>query len=290
MHNNLKERQKKIEAKSKQEKNELKSIKKMLQNKNYNLSLIALKEFLNKYPNNIFGKIEYARLMDEIGCIEESLPLFEELYNQDFDVLDIMDQHCICRNLFFDYFKIKKYDKVIEMYPKLVESCKLIHNEDKYNIYYKIALNKLGLLDINDRNKYNYTERQMIYYSKKDAINHISYHTEDNARNEKSIFNADINIELLYNLVLNRIQNAKPIKSTELINVYRFRYDNVGISKEEVSNFIEIISVKDTNNILTIYPTDNSMQSEDLIVNKEKKKVKKISQMEKFKIKYEGRI
>ena len=107
MHNNLKERQKKIEAKSKQEKNELKSIKKMLQNKNYNLSLIALKEFLNKYPNNIFGKIEYARLMDEIGCIEESLPLFEELYNQDFDVLDIMDQHCICRNLFFDYFKIK---------------------------------------------------------------------------------------------------------------------------------------------------------------------------------------
>ena len=45
MHNNLKERQKKIEAKSKQEKNELKSIKKMLQNKNYNLSLIALKEF-----------------------------------------------------------------------------------------------------------------------------------------------------------------------------------------------------------------------------------------------------
>lgn len=66
----------------------------------------------------------------------------------------------------------------------------------------------------------------------------------------------------------------------EFVDVYIIRYDNVGIDKyNNITDYIKVVSLPNSKEIITIFPYDKSLK-------KEKTKVKELTRIDKFNLKY----
>jgi len=137
------------------------------------------------------------------------------------------------------------------------------------------------------REKTTYSEKQIINYNKKKAIQHIKSHHGENSV-YISYFNSNNDIEKIFNEISDYIVDKKPYYSG-VYDVYIVHLNNIkmGSIYNKKLNDISIITLPNTKNILTMYPVD--MVDEDLNdVEKEPPKTKRLSQIDKFNKKYQN--
>lgn len=158
----------------------------------------------------------------------------------------------------------------------------------KYNLY--IPIKRLELLlklelneEIEDRS-YFYVEEQIIDYDEQKAIDHIIDHHILNI--SYSNFNENIVIEDLFYEAKEKLDDAFVIYS-DTFDRYIVKYDNIGYNGEKTINQLEVITIPKTKKIITMYPSKN-IPNYDLIDEEktEKKEPKRLSQIEKFNLKY----
>ena len=264
----------------------LRGIKKLVNDGNLKLALKAANEFMEKFPKNKYIKLDRAVILCRLRFYEEAISVLENLEKDSIDVYDELDRMNIYKFLFLSYYDTKDYYSMIKIMPKLLKYKNRIDNFKELYDYYIIAKRELNLLDEEESlpNFVRYTERQLINYSKLRAITHIKKHLNDY---ELSVFNKDIDVENLYYLVRNKIlEDVKKAYSNRLVDCYRFKYPGIGVSMGEPSNTLEVISIAGTNDIITMYPTNEdvynsvSLFEEKLIVRSRK------SQIDKFNNRY----
>ena len=152
---------------------------------------------------------------------------------------------------------------------------------------YRMANVLLGL-DVTEKDMRYYSTRQIINYDFEAAVEHIKEHQKVDEYN--GYFRKDINIEELLIDVMTKIENMKPVFS-ELVDHYFINYDGIGINGDDKYNYIEVITVANTNKVITMYPT---LSSNIFAPNYDKKKkeefktkvYKRQSQIDKFYKKY----
>ena len=137
---------------------------------------------------------------------------------------------------------------------------------------------------INNNEYSSYSESQTINYDEKKAIEHIIDH---HILNESfSSFNEEINIESLFHDVKTRLDEGV-VFYCDTFDRYILKYDNIGYEDEKVINQLEIITIPNTKNIITMYPSKNipnyDLEEEDKEV---KKAPKRLSQIDKFNLRY----
>lgn len=113
--------------------------------------------------------------------------------------------------------------------------------------------------------------------------------------NNKSYFNENLDIEYLFKLIRKSIDNSKKCNIDSHLEEHYFAIPNVGYSMSgNLCNVIKVVVVPNTNNIMTMYPTDKYIENNlcnlecdyDKLFKVEKPKVKTMSRIDKFNQRY----
>ncbi len=265
---------------------------------NKNIGLNLLKEYINDYPDDIYGVTFYTRELYKLGEYEEAL--------------DILNNYPKCENKFlvmiyrekiYALYALGKYSEVLDVIKKL---------QDIENIGGAIAFikNKCLLLIDDNENVDEYDEsfyvfNQSLKYDKDKALDHIIRHKSRINKKNKPIygyFNDDIDVyELIEELEMITKYSDVDQKAMNLItDLYYFYYPNIGYVNGEKTNYMKVITIKGTTNIINAMPCyfarsrvmNNYFQIKKKYIiepdeiEESSPRVKKLSQIEKFNARY----
>lgn len=258
------------------------NIKKLYMNKNYESLESKATKYLEKEPNDVKVRFMRAKAYRFLNRFDEAI---EDLkYN-----LMLENNNHSLTELYYIYYHLNMYREALEILP-LVYKNQCIKNYS-LSISELVMKTQLGI-PIRVKKDDNYVKSQIFNYSTKEAIEHIKQHLKE-SEYVQSIYNENINIDYLFNLVRNAVKDSKKANINELLEVYFFGISNIGYCNDIPCNFIKVVVIPNTNNIITMYPTNDvdynytcNIECDYDKLFKNQEKVKKISQIEKFNNRY----
>ena len=220
-----------------------------------------------KYYYN--GKIELAK-----GNYELAEMNFEKVLNAS------VVRHHKCEIeylLMVTKYRLNKFEDVKKIANKF--ECTIQGNDLRKHIRKDVSL--MDYLINNKKNTDNlYSINQIRNYSRDEAINHIlTKHFNMHDFNSKIIKNEEDFIKL-FNIIENSL-NIKNKLVRGFFDSYIIRYDKIGYHTDS-TDFIEVICVPNTYNIITMYPSGKYREIHDKMIEIDKSKTKKLSQVDKF--------
>lgn len=241
---------------------ELKSIIIKLKHKDKREFVIKiLDEFIIKYPNNIYAKIEYSKLLFLSERYDECISYLNSIDNY-MDYLDIKEKEMIISNLMYCYYNLGKFNDVLNIIDNNISLVKSEILINRMKTLYTIVKYKLGILEFSNIDSLNisYSCRQCIKYDEKLAEKHILEHRFKNENSEfNSVFSNDINISDLMLKIKKDLPNAKYNYRNGTQTVYQYYYPSIGYTEEQVINYLSVIVISGTFNIITMYPSEKRL-------------------------------
>ena len=202
-------------------------------------------------------------------------------------------------SLFLLYTYLYRFDDALDLLDEIYKNESKVPN---FNNIRDAELNIRKQKNMNcDIKKYvsEYTRKQIMQYDSKylyDAlqIRHMNEKANEKSNKTYSIFNPNIKLSYLIDCVKDNLSNAVRANEENSFDVYYFAVSNVGMHYENNCNFIKVVVIPETNNILAMYPEEiikfeyNILNCEydKLYANKEEEKVKTLSRTDKFKKRY----
>ena len=271
---------------------EYKIIKQLYYDKKYSMFINQATKYLEDYPKNIEMRFMRAK-------VYRKLKLYDDAISDLKYILSIEVNNYALTEIYFLYYYMHMYKEAIELLPFLYETRCI--NTYSLSISELVMKKELGIhMRVSKGDKCDYIRTQIFNYSTKLAIEHIKCHNIDSMENQKdkSYFNDNVNIDYLYEMVTENIDNNKKVNTDEILEIHYFSTPSIGIYHDEICNFIKVVVVPNTNHIITMYPTNHvepefityiNYDDSKLFIKKEKEKVKSISRIDKFNTKY-GRV
>ena len=264
-------------------------------------------KYLIEYPDDYIAYPFYANVLLTLGYDKECI-----------EVIDYV------RKLIYsdkEFYSNKNNIKYVEENIAFVELKKLVFYED-YDAVYKyihdennkelladfnldqiefLCMKKLDMIKSKSKYDKSYLLRQIIDYDYNDFLDHIEKHQAKYVMNTDSANLSTFNINFPMDMVLDEIHKYIPSNKKMFIGFiedrYTFKYDGCGRVKGKLVNYFDVVVFHNTNNIITIYPSYDDRTNTpciDLnyisdIVNKDNKKIKVRSQIDKFNNRYNNR-
>ena len=263
----------------------------LLDSKRFEQALIEFADYIESFPYDVCARTSYASLLTDFKRLEEAETIINEtiitkktkainkreLLKVKIKLLCYQHKYDECYNLFVDNGDIFKLD---------------------FDDYYSslVFLKKKLSLPISDEVcSKSYTVAQIVSYSEERAIEHIKKHVDNFDSKEGSCFNSDFPVEEVYH----KLRQILPIE-TDLYSysgigrvVYIFKYEGNGRYFRKVTDYIRVVCVQDTNEIITMYPYENSQNLQFIDIDfgikrveEEKPRTKRLSQIDKFNQRY----
>lgn len=185
----------------------------------------------------------------------------------------------------------RRYEECYKLF--LENEIILKENIDDYYSVLVFLRTELDLpIDV-DESLYSYTIKQIFSYDEERAIEHISKHMNNFDCKDVLCFCSDFPLKDVYH----QIRNLLPLETDvdyysgffKKVNI--FKYEGNGRNFRKSIDYIKVVSIQDTNKIITMYPYPNdaklSYTNLDVDIKKEdSSKVKRISQIDKFNQRY----
>lgn len=233
--------------------------------------------------NIISNNQEYLNLSYYLGVINFKKNKFEQA-KKNFNVCiknDFYNTNLSRLNLIFIGIKQNNVLSVYNNFKKLAKIGFFKEERYYYGIIISAYLSKYYNLNVK-LDKSIYSVKQIIDYDPEEVRNHLLEHTVDKGNNH-SIYNKNINIDELIEYAQNNL-NDNTYNGNNFFDEYIIKYDNVGMSNSIIQNYIKVVTIPNTNKIITIYPyTKNKIKNDDNILNEYvPKEYNQISQVEKF--------
>lgn len=260
-------------------------IRKLFRNKKYNEVIKSSSKYLEVLPDDISVRFMRAKSYRSLCKFDEAI---EDLkYN-----LSIKYNEHSLTELYFLYYYLNRYQEAIELLP-LVYKTRCI-NAYSVSISELVMKTQLGIdMKVTKGDKCDYIRSQIFSYSTIDALNHIHEHSlVESIDPIKSYFNKDIDLDYLFKVVRDNIDNSKKYNTEEILELHYFAIPNVGYQGNNICNFIKVVVIPNTNKIITMYPVvsvdyDCLIDIDfDKLFKREPQRVKRISQIDKFNAKY----
>ena len=260
-------------------------ISELYNKKKYNLFIKKANKFLEMYPDDLSVYYMRGKAERELRDYESAIKDFELVYNIDNRTNALVE-------LFYLYYFTKKYNKAMNLLS-VVEKRNAI-SEEKLKVIKLVLKNKLGLMTIRDNFELDdYQSFQIADYSYRETLKHLRSH-EKEKDDEKSQFNNNINLDyLLFKLKKFIIEENKyNMKST--LDIYYFGLSGIGFDRNgDISNYIKVVVVPGTKDIITAYPV-SSVNCEVVNIDYDRNKMfsqtndkqKILSQIERFNKRY----
>ena len=243
------------------------------------------KEHLNM---NIFDEKENKINIGKIELLKGNFEKAEEnfnILNEETD--DVYNNVDVFYFKMLTKFRLGKYDETLNLIDILEENGEPLRiNKIRYRFNrIKLFIHiKKGEKIVN--RDYSYSEKQIISYDKDRALEHIISHHINNIKLSK-FKNVD-QIQEIFNNVDNLLTDENVIYDT-CFDKYIVKYNGIGMDIDDNNiNQLMVITLPGTKNIITMYPVDGSESIfiHDEYEEKEKKVVKRLTQIEKFNKRY----
>ncbi len=227
-------------------------------------------------PNNSEEKIYNAYVsLGELSLIEEDY----EQSRRYFQKLDNISRKTIFLALV--ELKLNHVSKAYKMLSKIDDRSIPIDVQNLYHQTKMIATKKMGKEVVGE----DYFSKQLSYYSKRSAVKHIEQcHRK---ANQIAFFDQGIPIYSALNFVPKLLVESGIRIENRAVEKYLVPYKNIGYCNGKLVNYVKVVLLPDTKEILTMYPVDYMTEEELQKRNTpafQKKKEK--SQINKFNAKY----
>lgn len=261
--------------------------------KKYSSFISASKKYLECNPKDIKILFMRAKAYRQLEKFTEAINDLKLILN-----IDPNDSHALTE-LYYIYYYTGMYDEALDLLP-IIYSTRCI-NPYSVAISELVMRKALGLpIKLKLGDKCDYLKLQIVDYNEEVALEHTKMHSYNFNTDDEEVshFNENINIDYLFNAIRENIDNASRVNTEEILEIHYLSLPNIGISKGEVCDYVKIVVVPNTNNIISIYPS-STVDSKHLCtldfdygkVYGEKPKVKSntLSQIDKFYKRY-GRV
>ena len=258
-------------------------IRNLFKSNKYDTFIKEANEYLSLFPNDVQVRFMRAKVYRHLNRFDECI---EDLkYNLSFD-----DKEYSLTELFYVYYYLNMYKEALEHLPKLYE----IKNIQPYSLSIAelVMKKQLGLeVNLKKGSRCDYIKEQIFDYNEDAAFEHISEHKYN--KEEKCRFNDNINLNYLFDLIRNNIDNTKKVNTEEILEIHYFGVSNIGYIENNICNFIKVVVIPNTNKIIRMYPTDEvdsnhitniEIDYDKLLMRKNKEKT--LSRIDKFNKKY----
>ncbi len=232
-------------------KKEYMGIKTLIAKGNYDFALYALEGYLEKYPGNSYALKEYASIVRQRGNPQQALKILSECTKEGI--------HSI-REKAYCYMDMGDYERALEEINKIDHKTKTCYFVKTFCEW------KLGICD-QENNSKAYRVEQLFSFDRQFAIEQIKKIYENG---EESSFSENVDVEKLYDYVESVLPDAKRKYADDVMWHYLFYVDHVGYTNGKKStNLLEVVSLPESYQILTMYPVPYVKSS---TVNYENKK------------------
>lgn len=267
---------------------EFQKILKLMNESKYQQAIVAHRNYIEKYPYDMQAITSLCNLLMQFGDIEEA----EEVLSNFIITKNTKDMNITQ----YIYIKIKILacqEKWEECYQLLKENLVRLQNyRGDFNFIILYLEKKLNVSFEIDIPNYTYTMEQVLQYDEKKVLEHISKHID---QEESCVFFDNFPLENYYFYFRNilPLENYPRLYSGIFHNQYIFKYENCGHVDGKNVNYILVITLQNSNDIITIYPFDNkenfpyidiTPKVEEIDIRKTK--IKRLSQIEKFNQRY----
>lgn len=258
-------------------------IRNLFKSNKYNAFIKEANEYLSLFPNDTHVRFMRAKAYRYLNRFDECI---EDLkYNLNFD-----DQGYTLTELFYVYYYLNMYQEALKLLPELYERKNI--KPHSLSIAELVMKKQLGLeVNVKKGARCDYIKEQILDYNEDVVLSHISEHKDN--KEEICRFNDNINLNYLFNLIRNNIDNTKKVNTEEILEFHYFGISNIGYIENNICNFIKVVVIPNTNKIISMYPTDevdaNYITNIEIDYNKlfkRENKVKTLSRIDKFNKKY----
>lgn len=254
-------------------------IKDLYVNKKYDSVIKESTSYLDIKPNEINIRFMRAKAYRFKEMFKEALEDLKYILKSNENAHSIVE-------LYFIYYFLNMYQEALELLPELYKN--------KYIKPASLAISEAVMkkkLGIPFKTKGSYVINQINNFDKEFTIRHVVENHQGEIEG-KSKFHNNVDINYLFDVVTENLKNSKKANMDEMLEIHYFAISNIGIYNN-VCNFVKVVVIPNTTNIISIYPVDGVCDSKFINLEydrsklfKENNKVKKISRIDKFKQKY----
>ena len=224
-------------------------------------------KYLKEYPLHHFAHVQYASCLIVLGEFEKSLKVLEDVeksyrnIDKDLDYIEDMEIDIVDVRLKALCY-LGRYSEFFECYN--ANRSKTTKERIHSALFY--CKRHAGMLKPLIREGHSYINSQIIEYRKSDFYYHIKSHLASSYEslngNEKSVFMPDFPLDDVLKEIYQSIPSNKKICTDFFADVYYFKYDNCGFGENgKIVDYIKVICLHGTKNILTMYPTNEHKKS-----------------------------
>jgi len=263
-------------------KNSFEYIKELIAEKKYSLAYKAINDYMQKYPDSIYGKCLYAKLMYLLGDNDTAEAILKGDQNINEDEFALF-------NLINIYVETGRYEEAYG-YCMELEKRKIPTNVLRSVRDYEAFLESELLIAPAYNNGTTYFEKQINYYEENYARCIVQKYYKT-LKLSNTYFDASIDIDNLFQKVKKCLENAKRHGQNELpMDAYYFDYPNVGVYRGNKANTLKVVTIIKTHKILTMYPICGREVDEtiplDTMDEYHHDKIKCLSGLERFNNRY----
>lgn len=266
-------------------------ILKLVSDNYFNNALVLFQDYFERYPSDYVAYVNYADLLIKMGKTDQaeqvlnSIVINSKLKPEFFESFDLIKMKLlVCQ---------KKYE---EAYKFFLENFDILENDKRGTTSFSLFIRKkLNLLTESDMSQKYYLFSQIVNYSDELCLEHLTRHQYSYENDNLVQFLEYFPMKDVYY----QIKNMLPMDSNNRIynsiidSQYVFKYDNCGKVEGKLVDYILVVTLHDTDSIITMYPYKNSERIPyiDLtpVIENEVFKSKRLSQIDKFNQRY-GKI
>ena len=259
-------------------------IKDLYRNKKYSTVEKEATKYLDRYPNDINLRFMRARSCRKLGKFYEAINDLKYILEKGFN------DHALLE-LYFIYYYLNMYKEALELLPIIYEKKPM--NAYSISISEMVMRKQLGMeIKIKKGSRCDYIRGQIINYSIEEALAHLNKHINKSYENV-SVFSDGVDIKYLFDFVRESIDSTKKVNTEEIMEIYYLGIGNIGTLNNTPCNFIKVVVIPNTKNIISMYPTNNV--DYNFVINldidydrlfKRDNKVKTMSRIDRFNKKY----
>ena len=259
---------------------------------------IAFEEYIQNYPTDYIAYNKYIYILIILNDLESAEKMVD--YVKQKMQLNLKYMKCVNKvdkvekglrlNMIRILFAKEEYQKVYDYINQFCDDLD-IERKEELLLYCQKKISKIGM----KRSDKNYIVRQIIEYHEDDFLAHIKKHqlkkNEDDCKINSNIFSESFPIQNIIEEVKKYIPSSKKMCTTLISDTYVFRFNDCGRDNNRIVDYFKVICFHNTSDFITMCPAFGCerLPFVDLnYINLEcgKKKVKTLSQIEKFNKRY----
>lgn len=259
---------------------------------------LKFQRYLKRYPKDYSAYIYYTVPLITLGEFKKAEKILETLIiliesDKEYEYkVNKTSQKKIKLNIISSKLRLLSYqEKYKELYQYYLLHINEIQDLDlDINPLIFYCRKKLGLLDATPREQQAYIFRQIIHYKEEDFLKHIKRHLPNNFKEDNhGIFNTNFPIEEVLTEIKKHLLLVQRLYPYLYVDEYIFKYDSCGKDNNKTVDYFKVLCFHNTNNIITIYPSDDCEELPYIDLNylvKDDVKTKGLSRIDKFNKRY----